>query len=75
MTRIIAISPSTSALKSLLHSLRKLLDVVISTDSACLEMGSELSARLQYDVGFSDLCPDRARPPDVRILPVKSAVN
>lgn len=59
MTSITAAAPSATIFAKLLLGMQKLLEVVGSAGVPEEVQASGLSARLSYDVGLSDLCPDR----------------
>jgi hypothetical protein len=64
MTKII-LTTSTHTFPSfatLLVGLRKLLSFPVLTAPMTGEASRELSPRLRYDVGLSDVCPDRVAP-------------
>lgn len=61
MTSITTIAGTTTAtvFTSLLRGLRTMLEVARMPASTGAEQAHELPPRLSYDVGLSDLCPDR----------------
>lgn len=59
MTSIIAVLPTSTAFGRLLRGLRRVFMDAASAGLPEEEPASELPPRLRYDVGLSDLCPDR----------------